>query len=117
MPVITEPKLIAGNANMTLAKAIARRMSMHRGMSVNLVDARVERFNDAEIFVEVYENVRGEDMYHDVYVAHEEAAEVFERAKTAGCLARSPRAVQRPQRVRGYGSHPNLSDAHRARFH
>jgi ribose-phosphate pyrophosphokinase len=48
---------------MTLAKAIARRMSMHRGMSVNLVDARVERFNDAEIFVEVYENVRGEDMY------------------------------------------------------
>jgi ribose-phosphate pyrophosphokinase len=38
-------------------------MSMHRGMSVNLVDARVERFNDAEIFVEVYENVRGEDMY------------------------------------------------------
>ena len=63
MPVITEPKLIAGNANMTLAKAIARRMSMHRGMSVNLVDARVERFNDQEIFVEVYENVRGEDMY------------------------------------------------------
>ena len=63
MPIITEPKLIAGNANMTLAKAIARRMSMHRGMSVNLVDARVERFNDAEIFVEVFENVRGEDMY------------------------------------------------------
>ena len=63
MPVITEPKIIAGNANMTLAKAIARRMSMHRGMSVNLVDARVERFNDQEIFVEVYENVRGEDMY------------------------------------------------------
>jgi ribose-phosphate pyrophosphokinase len=27
------------------------------------VDARVERFNDQEIFVEVFENVRGEDMY------------------------------------------------------
>ena len=63
MPAITEPKLIAGNANRSLAKAIARRMSMHRGTSVNLVDARVERFNDQEIFVEVYENVRGEDMY------------------------------------------------------
>lgn len=63
MPVMTEPKLIAGNANKPLAQAIARRMSMHRGMSVNLVDTRVERFNDAEIFVEVYENVRGEDMY------------------------------------------------------
>ena len=63
MPALTEPKLIAGNANMALGKSIARRMSMHRGMSVNLVDARVERFNDQEIFVEVFENVRGEDMY------------------------------------------------------
>jgi ribose-phosphate pyrophosphokinase len=63
MPAITEPKLISGNANLTLAKAIARRMSMHRGMSVSLVDARVERFNDQEIFVEVFENVRGEDMF------------------------------------------------------
>jgi len=36
---------------------------LHRGMSVGLVDARVERFNDQEIFVEVYENVRGEDMF------------------------------------------------------
>jgi ribose-phosphate pyrophosphokinase len=63
MPTVTEPKLISGNANMALGKSIARRMSMHRGMSVNLVDARVERFNDQEIFVEVFENVRGEDMY------------------------------------------------------
>lgn len=36
---------------------------MHRGLNVGLVDARVERFNDQEIFVEVYENVRGEDMF------------------------------------------------------
>ena len=63
MPAITEPKLISGNANMLLAKGIARRMSVHRGMSVGLVDARIERFNDQEIFVEVFENVRGEDMY------------------------------------------------------
>lgn len=63
MPVMTEPKLISGNANRPLAASIARRMSMHRGMSVGLCDARVERFNDQEIFVEVFENVRGEDMY------------------------------------------------------
>ncbi len=63
MPTITEPKLISGNANQPLARAIARRMSLHRGMSVSLVDARVERFNDQEIFVEVFENVRGEDMF------------------------------------------------------
>lgn len=63
MPHVQEPKLIAGNSNMQLAKAIARRMSLHRGLQVGLVDARVERFNDGEIFVEVFENVRGEDMF------------------------------------------------------
>ena len=63
MPSVQEPKLIAGNANLTLATAISRRMSLHRGLHVGLVDARVERFNDQEIFVEVYENVRGEDMF------------------------------------------------------
>lgn len=63
MPTLTEPKLISGNANLPLANAVARRMSMHRGMNVGLVDARVERFNDGEIFVEVFENVRGEDMF------------------------------------------------------
>jgi len=59
----SDPKLISGNANRTLAEAMARRMSMHRGLAVDLVDARVERFNDQEVFVEVYENVRGEDMF------------------------------------------------------
>lgn len=63
MPQTSEPKLIAGNANVPLARAIARRMSMHRGSRVGLVDTRVERFADQEIFVEVYENVRGEDMF------------------------------------------------------
>ncbi len=63
MSSVTEPKLISGNANRRLATSIARRMSMHRGVNVGLVDARVERFNDQEIFVEVYENVRGEDMF------------------------------------------------------
>ncbi|MGG7645985.1 ribose-phosphate pyrophosphokinase [Rhodovulum sp. YNF3179] len=63
MPATDEPKLISGNANQTLAKAIARRMTMHRGHTIDLVDARIERFNDQEIFVEVFENVRGEDMF------------------------------------------------------
>lgn len=63
MANILEPKLITGNANKPLATAIARRMTMHRGSATELVNARVERFNDAEIFVEVYDNVRGEDMF------------------------------------------------------
>ncbi len=63
MSITPEPKLISGNANLPLAKAITRRMTMHRGAPIGLVDARVERFNDQEIFVEVFENVRGEDMF------------------------------------------------------
>ncbi|NOX42057.1 MAG: ribose-phosphate pyrophosphokinase [Alphaproteobacteria bacterium] len=63
MKTSVEPKLISGNANKTLATAIARRMSMYRGMRIKLVDSRVERFHDQEVFVEVFENVRGEDMF------------------------------------------------------
>ncbi len=63
MASLHEPKLISGNANLKLAAAVARRMSIHRGAPVNLVSARVERFNDQEIFVEIHENVRGEDMF------------------------------------------------------
>jgi len=63
MAAINEPKLISGNANRKLAEAVARRMSIHRGAKVDLVSARVERFNDQEIFVEIHENVRGEDMF------------------------------------------------------
>ncbi len=57
------PKLISGNANKPLATAIAKRMSIHQGRAVELIDARVERFNDGEIFVEVFENIRGENMF------------------------------------------------------
>jgi len=63
MPAMLEPKLIAGNANPRLAEAIAGRISVHRGVTTGLVKARVERFNDQEIFVEVFDNVRGEDMF------------------------------------------------------
>ena len=63
IPIHSEPKIIAGNANLELASSIAKRMSMHRGMTTKLVDVRVEKFTDQEIFVEVYENVRGEDMF------------------------------------------------------
>ena len=49
MPVTDQPKLITGNANTPLASSIAERMSLHSGVDVGLVDARVERFNDGEI--------------------------------------------------------------------
>ncbi len=56
-------KIISGNSNILLAKAISKRVGLHIGEKIPLVKARVERFKDQEIFVEVFENVRGEDMF------------------------------------------------------
>lgn len=50
-------KLIAGNSNLPLAKAIADYLE------TPLTQASVRRFADEEIFVEVLENVRGEDVF------------------------------------------------------
>ena len=50
-------KIMSGNANLPLARAIAGYLEMP------LVDAAVRRFADEEIFVEIHENVRGQDMF------------------------------------------------------
>jgi ribose-phosphate pyrophosphokinase len=50
-------KLLAGNSNLPLAKAVADYLEL------KLTEASVRRFADEEIFVEVNENVRGEDVF------------------------------------------------------
>jgi len=50
-------KFMAGNANLPLARAIAGYLE------IPLTDASVRRFADEEIFVEIHENVRGEDVF------------------------------------------------------
>jgi ribose-phosphate pyrophosphokinase len=50
-------KLMTGNANRVLAKAIADYLE------IGLTDASVRRFADEEVFVEIHENVRGEDVF------------------------------------------------------
>ena len=50
-------KLLTGNANLPLAKAIAAYLEMP------LTDCTVKRFADKEIYVEIHENVRGEDVF------------------------------------------------------
>ena len=50
-------KLMAGNSNLPLARAIAGYLELP------LTDASVRRFADDEIFVEIHENVRGEDLF------------------------------------------------------
>ena len=50
-------KVLAGNSNRPLAEAIAAYLN------VPLTKASIRRFSDLEVFVEVQENVRGEDVF------------------------------------------------------
>ena len=50
-------KLLAGNSNLPLAQAIADYLELP------LTSASVRRFADEEVFVEIHENVRGEDVF------------------------------------------------------
>ena len=50
-------KLVAGNSNRPLAEAISA------GLQLPLTKGFVKRFADMEIYVEIQENVRGEDVY------------------------------------------------------
>jgi ribose-phosphate pyrophosphokinase len=50
-------KLLAGNSNLPLARSISDYLEMP------LTDASVRRFADEEVFVEINENVRGEDVF------------------------------------------------------
>ena len=50
-------KILACNSNINLAESISKTLN------TKLVKADVKRFSDMEVFVEVQENVRGEDMF------------------------------------------------------
>ncbi len=50
-------KILAGNSNRRLAESIAGHLA------VPLTKAAIRRFSDMEVFVEILENVRGEDVY------------------------------------------------------
>jgi ribose-phosphate pyrophosphokinase len=50
-------KIVSGNSNRPLAEAIGAYLGLP------MVKATVKRFNDMEVFVEIQENVRGQDMF------------------------------------------------------
>ncbi len=50
-------KLLAGNSNPALAEVISSKLFRP------LTDAKVTRFADSEVWVEIYENMRGEDVF------------------------------------------------------
>ena len=50
-------KIVAANSNRPLAEAVAA------GLNLPLAKASIRRFADMEVFVEIHENVRGEDVF------------------------------------------------------
>src|ERR1700733_8241221 len=50
-------KILACNSNRPLAEAVATRLGL------KLTQANIRRFSDMEVFVEIHENVRGEDVF------------------------------------------------------
>ena len=50
-------KLVTGNSNLALAEAVSGYLELP------LTDCTVKRFADKEVFVEIHENVRGEDVF------------------------------------------------------
>ncbi|MFT9341780.1 MAG: ribose-phosphate pyrophosphokinase-like domain-containing protein, partial [Acetobacter sp.] len=50
-------KIVACNSNLPLAQAVAAELNLP------LCNVTVRRFADMEVFVEIHENVRGEDVF------------------------------------------------------
>ena len=76
-------KLIAGNSNQPLASAMADYLGM------KLTEATIRRFADDEIFVEVQENVRGEDVFIIQSTSHPANDHLMELMITLDALKRA----------------------------
>ncbi len=50
-------RIIAGNSNLPLSKSVAEYLGE------NLTNASITRFADDEVYVEIKENIRGEDVF------------------------------------------------------
>jgi len=55
--MVSKLMVFSGNANLELAKKVTDKLHIPMG------DATVDRFSDGEVFVEINENVRGEDVF------------------------------------------------------
>jgi ribose-phosphate pyrophosphokinase len=81
-------KLFAGNSNRALAEAVSRYLN------ISLGKATVRRFADQEIFVEIQENIRGEDVFilqSTAYPANDHLMELL--IMTDACRRSSARRI------------------------
>ncbi len=76
-------KLIAGNSNRRLSQAIARQLS------TSLAQADIKTFKDGEVFVEIQENVRGEDVFVIQSTSHPANDHLMELLITIDALTRA----------------------------
>lgn len=75
-------KIMAGNSNRSLAQAIAAHLNKP------LAEADIRRFADMEIFVEIHENVRGEDVFVVQSTSHPANDNLMELLVTLDALKR-----------------------------
>ena len=79
-------KIVACNSNRPLAEAVAATLNLP------LTRASIRRFADMEVFVEIHENVRGED----VFVVQSTSYPANDNAD--GAAGHAGRAAARPRR-------------------
>jgi ribose-phosphate pyrophosphokinase len=91
-------KIIACNSNRPLAEAIAAYLSLP------LAKASIRRFSDMEVFVEIHENVRGEDVFVIQSTSYPANDNVMELLVTLDALRRgSARRITAVIPYYGYG--------------
>ena len=79
-------KVLACNSNRPLAEAISAYLN------IELTRASIRRFSDMEVFVEMLENVRGEDMFIIQSTSNPANDNLMERLIMADALRRSSAA-------------------------
>ena len=91
-------KLVSGNSNRPMAEAMAA------GLGISLANASIRRFADMEVFVEIHENVRGEDVFVIQSTSYPANDHVMELLITVDALRRaSARRITAVIPYFGYG--------------
>ena len=113
-------KILACNSNRPLAEAIADYLDLP------LMKASVRRFSDMEVFVEILENVRGEDVFviqSTSYPANDHLMELLvsldalRRSSARRITAVVPYYGYARQDRKIWASHPDLGQARRQHDH
>ncbi len=91
-------KIVSGNSNLPLSESVARRLEM------SLAKALIKRFSDNEVFLEIQENVRGEDVFVIQSTSHPANDNLMELLITLDALKRgSARRITAVVPYFGYG--------------